>query len=294
MKSTDIKSNGELNFTFEGDYEVNALAVAKAIEGLVELSTVTASHNYPESEVRLSVRAVKPGSLAIAFMIATTAIQTLLSPDGVEYANNLASTIVAFFGIKRFLKDRSPKAVSYDGDNIVIERPDGTKITAPKEAGVYFIDQSVDKSITNIIESASISPGVSGIRVCGGNSEAAIKREDFEECSAIMQFDPCSKKQITYTRRDVLFIRKPDLIGDSQWGFRTDKNIMADMDDKDFMDKIHSRQVVVFSGMHLIADLEINVDIDDNNLPDASSCRYSVKHVDSWGTPEDLQSNMWQ
>lgn len=289
MDCVGTESVSELNFTFEGDYDVNALSLARAIENLVALSTATASHSCPEAEVRLSVRAVKPGSLEILFMIATAAAQTLFSPAGVEYASDLASTITSLFEIKRFLRGKKPNQIETLDDRIIIERPDGTKITTPKSSGVYFFDQSIDNSITNIIENASISPGVSGIRIGSHGRSVKIERHEFEECAVPVEISEDGKKKVTYTRRDVLFVRKPDLMGDSQWGFRTDRNIMADMADKDFLEKVFSREISVFSGMHLVADLEITTELGDDGIPNGPTCHYSVKHVHSWGGPEDLQ-----
>lgn len=288
MDRVDTESICELNFTFEGDYDVNALSLARAIESLVVLSTATASHSCPEAEVRLSVRAVKPGSLEILFMIAAAAAQTLFTPAGVEYASDLASTITSLFAIKQFLRGKKPKKIENVDDKIVVERSDGTKITVPKSSGVYFIDQSIDNSITNIIENASISPGVSAIRIGSDGMSVKIGRHEFEECAVPIEVSEDGKKKVTYTRRDVLFVRKPDLMGDSQWGFRTDRNIMADMADKDFLNKVFSREVSVFSGMHLVADLEITAELGEDGIPNGSACHYSVKHVYSWGGPEDL------
>lgn len=98
FKGDPFKGDG-ITFTFEGNYEVDALSVAKAIQSLVEISTISASHNYPDVEFRLSVKAIALGSLKFAFSAVAQAAQTLFTPESINYSKNLMESVKTAFEI---------------------------------------------------------------------------------------------------------------------------------------------------------------------------------------------------
>lgn len=295
MYGESVKVSEGLTFTFEGDMEVDALSVSKAIENLVSVSTAIAENNYPDVEFRLAVRALSPGSLNFVFVAAAQAMQTLLTPDGIQYVKGLMDIVKASFEIKKFLKGSAPAHTTRAGDRIEIERPDGTKLSVPKGAGVYFIDQRIDKSISSIFSNALNSPGVSGVKLTKEDGDAVeIKVEQFQVCSEeipIAELD--SPKAITVERKsEVLFVRTPDLLGGTQWGFKTDKNIRADIEDKAFLESIQSGDQPIFAKMYIIADMRLTMEIGSDGLPDESKCHYAVTKVHSVHRPSGDQIGM--
>lgn len=296
MYGENVKASEGLTFTFEGDMEVDALSVSKAIESLVSVSTAIAENNYPDVEFRLAVRALSPGSLNFVFVAAAQAMQTLLTTDGIQYVKGLMDIVKASFEIKKFLNGNTPAHTTKAGDRIEIERPDGTKLSVPKGAGVYFIDQRIDKSISNIFSNALNSPGISGVKLTKEDGESVeIASEEFRACSLeIPTTESSQPKTMTVERqREILFVRTPDLLGGTQWGFKTDKNIKADIEDKVFLESIQSGDIPIFAKMYIIADIRLTMEIGSDGLPDESKCHYAVTKVHSVHQPGENQTDMF-
>ena len=295
MYGETVRASEGLTFTFEGEMEVNALSVSKAIESLVAISTVIAEHNYPEVEFRLSVRALSPGSLNFVFVAAAQAMQTLLSPDGIQYVKNLMDLIKSSFDIKKFLNGSAPARTEKKGERIEIERSDGTRISLPGGAGVYFIDQRIDRSISNIFNNALSSPGISGVRLTKEDGQSVeIKAEEFQACSAEIPIAAPDVPKIVQVDRknEVLFVRTPDLLGGTQWGFKTDKYIKADIEDKEFLESVQSGKQPIIAKMYILADLRVLMELGEDGLPDESKCHYIVTKVHSIHRPDDGQINI--
>ncbi|NLH00418.1 MAG: hypothetical protein GX488_00710 [Clostridiales bacterium] len=294
MHEDKIVSVDKLNFTFEGGYEVDALTVSKTIENLVKVMSITANAEYPESEFRLSVSAVRPGSLEFYFNAIAESAKTLLSDDNVNYAKAILEILISLFTIKKFLKKERPKAVKEARDNIEIHDCNGNMLVAPKGANIYFTNVNIDASISSVISAARSSPGVSGISITAENTgeKISIPITDFEELSQPIEDISEQQKQFTYNRVDVLFIKKPDLLGDSMWVFQSDRQVIADIADEAFMKKIHSGEIKVFAGMSILADIQVRYDLLENGLPNEKTIKYTVLHVKSINVPGDGQMSI--
>lgn len=62
----------------------------------------------------------------------------------------------------------------------------------------------------------------------------------------------------------ILFLKSPDLLGDSQWKFVYNKVISAKILDRNFLNKVHSGEIkTLYAGVKLPCLLQIEYDIDD-------------------------------
>lgn len=293
MDNTITNTEG-LKFTFEGGYEVNALSVAKAIESLVEISTAIAEYNYPDVQFRLAVKAATPGSLNLLFLAVSQAAQHLLSPQGIQYAKSLMDLVKTSFEIKKFLNGKKPESVSASKDSTRVKNKDGSEITIPNGAGVYFFDQRVDNSISVIFQNALSAPGVEAISVTDAGGETVkIGVSEFKTCATPLKIGSEEESKILEVERknETLFIRKPDLLGESQWGLKSDKYFLADIEDKEFLEKVKTGQQPMVAKMYIVADLQIVMQLGKDGLPDENKCRYTVKKVHSVHIPDEGQSS---
>ncbi len=292
--------NSSLTFTFEGDYEVSAVSLITAVQGLIRISDEIAKYNYPDVEFRLSIRALKPGSLSFDFIALALPALTLLSPSNVEYAKNLIDCIKTSFEIKKFLKGKNPIKKEKSDRYIIIENKDGQKIKIPEDNNVYFINPNIDQSISTIFETLSPPTKVSGIKVSNENSSVHVPASDFSMCAQridISKFqEECRKGDpITFIRHnEVLYIRKPDILGGSKWEFKSDKNITADIEDAEFLNSIHSGKQPIVSKMYIVADLRVVMMRDKDGLPDDSTCKYTVLKVHSVNMPTRDQLSLYE
>ena len=289
-----MENKSSLTFSFCGDYEVNALSLSRAITSLVELSSAVAEREFPNVEFRMNVRAVTPGSLKFDFVAVALAAQTLLSHDTIEYAANLIGVVASTFSIKKFLKGKRPQRRETFNDHLVITNTDGDRLEVPVSAGVYFVDNRVDKSITNIINSAKASNGVTGISIdAGGRVE--IPRDDFEQCSKELDIEMCTSAEepiVTLRPKEVLFIRQADFSGELKWRFKSAgaENVVASISDERFIDRVKSGVQEIRAKMYLIADVRVTVHLGLDGLPDESKCTYEVLKIHSVGIPGEGQT----
>lgn len=292
-----MENKSSLTFSFCGDYEVNALSLSKAITSLVELSTAIAEREFPDIEFRMSVKAVTPGSLRFDFVAAAvTATQTLLSSGSVEYAANLIEVVTAAFAVKKFLKGRKPCGAEESGESLTITNADGLELKLPKGAGIYFIDNRVDKSVTNIINAAKTSEGVTGITV-DADEKIQIQRAEFESCSTEIEGIDAVYKEASYKKtvrkNEALFVRQADFSGELKWKFFGDQNITASILDEGFQQNVKSGQIVISSKTYIMADVEVTVALGPDGLPDDTiKPTYNILKVHSVHTVGEGQEKL--
>lgn len=289
-----LNQTGSITFTFQGDYEVEARTFANTISQLVTMSEIIAEKNYPDTKFGLSVRAIQPGSLSFDFVASAAAIiPPLFSPPNIQYANTMVQIIKGCFEVKRFLKGEKPKAATEEGKNLVIERQNGDKITVPYGSQIVFNDNRVDQSVQNVFNGAIPAVGVKGISLKIENDKPLeIPREEFEACAVPLEaigIKEKSKQKQVMRYNELLFVRKPDFWGDSQWGFRdAEKNIDADMADKEFAEKIQSGKCAIKGKMYIIADLQLTLEVDASGFPvEGVKPKYTVVKVHSLNSTID-------
>ena len=76
-----------------------------------------------------------------------------------------------------------------------------------------------------------------------------------------------------------LLLRKPDLLGNCPWQFVWDKNISAKIEDKEFLDRFHKREIkALYEGVRIPCILRIEYDLDDRLEP-LGQTRYFITQV---------------
>lgn len=274
-----------LTFTFSGGIEVDALTVVDTIRNLVSISTETTKSEYPETTLALSIRAPKQGSLMFDFVVAAKqAFQTLTS-ENIKTAQSVVDIIISMFQIKKFLKGKKAKSTSDVENSIVIENADGSKITVPKGAALVISNSNIDLYINKIIESADKSTGVTGVSISSPHKEVSIPREEFAECCV----SPSVQEQnFTYIRHnEILYVKSAEFQGSAQWKFTADKTISADIQDTEFLRRIHSGDIAISSKTYLVADVKVSIPLKIDGTPNEAKVKYSVIKVNQIIEPND-------
>lgn len=292
-----MENKSSLTFTFEGDYEVDALSIVTAMQCLIKISNEIATQNYPGVEFRLAIRGLAPGSLSFDFVALASMANSLFTPDHIEYAKNLIDCIKTSFEIKHFLKGSLPKSKKTAGESIIIENKDGSKMTIPVSNSVYLINPAIDQSITGIFAESTKSCGVSGVTITHGTSKVEIPARDFPALSEKIDVSHIDENlvlpedhEVTVIRHnEILYIRRPDILGDTKWGFKSDKNFSADVEDSEFLENVHSGKQSIVAKMYIVADVRLVMELGPDGLPDENTCKYTVVKVHDIHMPGDGQ-----
>lgn len=295
-----MENKSSLTFTFEGDYEVDALSIVTTMQSLIKISNEIAVQNYPGIEFRLAIRGLFPGSLSFDFVALANMASNLFTPGNIEYAKDLIDCVKTSFDIKHFLKGSLPKSKKTVGETIIIENKDGSKMTIPMSNSVYFINPAIDQSITGIFAESAKSCGVSGVTLTHGESKIEIPARDFPVLSEridVIRINeksaPTEGRKITINRpNEILYIRKPDLLLNTKWEFKSDKYITADVEDVSFLESVHSGKQSIVAKMYIVADVRVVMEIGADGLPDENSCKYTVVKVHDICVHEDEQLSL--
>jgi len=275
-----VLSRERLSFTFEGGYEVDALTVSKTIDNLVNIMSITAQAEYPEVVFRLSISAVKPGSLDIDFNAITESLKNIFTEENVTCASNIVKLFISFFDIKKHLKSKKPRSVEQDGEVIKVVNNEGNSISVPKGTNIYFNNYKIDNYISGVFSAVSSSNNVDGVSLfTDSTGKLAFSKDDLTELSNPIPdlIEPSTQKIIM--RTDTLYIKKPDLLGDSMWTFESDRQISAEIIDNDFISRIRSAEIKVCAGMSITVEMEVRYDLDKDNMPDPKSYKYKIVRV---------------
>jgi hypothetical protein len=93
-----------------------------------------------------------------------------------------------------------------------------------------------------------------------------------------------------YTIETPLLLKKPDLLGNSKWGFVFDKNIDVEIKDKAWIEKVHRGEVKqLYAGVKIPVKLLVEVELDQYKDPKGSP-KYTILEVT--GNPIEPQENM--
>ena len=91
-----------------------------------------------------------------------------------------------------------------------------------------------------------------------------------------------------------LALKKPDLLGDSKWSFILDKIIEVEMEDKEFLDKVHSGIIRnLYAGVKIPVKLRIEKELDEEGFLIKDTDKYFVEKVNGdIIEPQDRQTKL--
>ena len=75
-------------------------------------------------------------------------------------------------------------------------------------------------------------------------------------------------------------VKKPDLLGDSQWSVIFDKAIVAKIEDAAWLEKFHNAEITSLPGSHLDVMLRMEIALDENEDP-VGDAKYYIVEVKS-------------
>ena len=184
--------------------------------------------------------------------------------------------------LKEHLKGKKAKRIETKENITAIENQDNTVIKVDSQiANEFFKNAKIENSIiqifSDIIENKKESFTV----------EHKDKKMSFNDKNYnIMTEKVLDDKNITSKierQKPVqvdLLLKKPDLLGDSAWQFVYNKNISAKIEDKDFLDKVHTRQIKeLYAGVKIPCLLQIEYELDEKLNPIANSDKYTIIKV---------------
>jgi len=276
-----IKSEAQFTFELEGKSEIDVKTLSQILSSTVDIIEEMVK-NEPDAYVNLKITKFSTGSFDIDFQAVAEQVVTMMA-DPKSLASGLVAGVIGAFKIAKHIKGEKPKEIINNGDNSEIINAEGEAITVlTKTSDSYFCNNHIESQVIHIVNIVSQETDRPGFKINGpdGNMVVEFKKEDFQSIKPIVNEIVEEGKQIfANTVAANLIIRKPDLTGDSKWGFVFEKNIEATIEDKEWLKKIRLEKFKFGPNMRLPVMLRLEVDLDENNETIKGSERYAIERV---------------
>ena len=285
MKKDKNKFNeSKCNFILKygGKDEIDAETLSLSLDGVVKTIKSITSNEYPaDTHTKLKIINLERGSFEI-----TLSTVIYYAPALLPIANmalNVIGTYLSYIQIKRHLHGQQPKSIKYENNNAkIINRDNVTIIENAHITKNYFVNSTIDNLISDTFSPLVKDEDRTGLQIQYANeTKIDISKDEFNNMST-----PVVEKENNYRKKGniieniELALKKPDLLGDSKWSFILDKIIEAEIEDKEFLDKVHSGIIRnLYAGVKIPVKLRIEQEFNEEGLLIKDAEKYFVEKV---------------
>jgi hypothetical protein len=282
-----VESSAQFRFRFDGENDIAAESLVGSINNMIDLISTATNDMDSSAYAKLRIQTVKPGSFEIDLQAIVACAVTLM--PAIDLATTVLKLIVSVFELKKHLKGKPPKEISEKIAGFSVTNNAGEEKIFHEKAGLFFNKPKYDNCVVNIFNIAQ-GEEAKGLDLAVRDMSVIEKRdisvhvgpEEFKEMSVpiVDVIEPAIRTREHTVKKAQLIIKKPDLIGNSQWGFRYDNaSIDAPIQDNSWLEAFQKEHQPLMSGSILIADLRMVAKIDeqDEDIPDTA--KYYVTKV---------------
>ena len=280
---------------YGGKDEIDAETLSLSLNGVVKTIKSITSNEYPDTHTKLKIINLGRGSFEI-----TLSTIIYYAPALLRIANmslNVVNTYLAYIKIKRHLHGQQPKSIKYENNNAkIINQDNGTIIEDVHTTKNYFINCTFDNSIAGTFSPLAKDEDRTGLQIQYGNKvKIDILKDEFNNMATpIVEKENNYRKKGNIIENIELALKKPDLLGDSKWSFILDKIIEVEMEDKEFLDKVHSGIIRnLYAGVKIPVKLRIEQEFNEEGLLIKDAEKYFVEKVNGdIIEPQDRQTKL--
>lgn len=241
--------------------------------------------NYYQSIAyfKLKITAVKSGSFFIDLTAIIHFFPSLFTGQNLDIASKILGIFSGIFNLKKVLKGEKPKKVVTSGTKAEVETAYGEVVHFPKEVVHYYFNNcKIDTLIVGMMDSVCEDKERSGITfIKDGKEELLIDSADFRNLRKPIVQDsiPTNRIDSTIVITDLL-LRKPDLMGQSKWGFHLNKHIEATIADVGWLQQVHAGKIRnLYAGVKIPVKLQIDIELDETSMPIEGTEKYIVLEI---------------
>jgi len=275
------KSKYNFILKYGGKDEIDAETLSLSLNGVVKTIKSITSNEYPDTHTKLKIINLGRGSFEITLSTIIYYAQALLPIANM--AVNVIGTYFSYIQIKRHLHGQQPKNIIYENNNAkIINKDNRTIIENVYITKNYFVNSTIDNSISDTFNPLLTDEDRTEFQIIyGDKTKIDISKDEFNNMST-----PIVEKEKDYQKKDntieniELALKKPDLLGDSKWSFILDKIIETEMEDKEFLDKVHSGIIRnLYAGVKIPVKLRIEQEFNEEGLLIKDTEKYFVEKV---------------
>ena len=266
---------------YGGKDEIDAETLSFSLSGVVKTIKSITSNEYPDTHTKLKIINLGRGSFEI-----TLSTVIYYAPALLPIANmalNVISNYLSYIQIKHHLHGQQPRNIIYGNNNAkIINQDHGTIIENVNITNNYFVNPTLDNLISDTFNPLLKDEDRTGFQIMQDNKiKIDISKDEFDNMSTtIIEKENNYRKKGNIIENVELALKKPDLLGDSKWSFIFDKIIEVEMEDKEFLDKVHSGIIRnLYAGVKIPVKLRIEQEFNEEGLLIKDTEKYFVEKV---------------
>jgi len=280
---------------YGGKDEIDAETLSLSLNGVVKTIKSITSNEYPDTHTKLKIINLGRGSFEITLSTVIYYAQAVLPIANM--AVNVISTYFSYIQIKRHLHGQQPKNIIYENNNAkIINQDNGTIIENVYITKNYFANSTFDNLISDTFNPLLTDEDRTGFKIIHDNkTKIDISKDEFINMStSIVEKEKNYQKKGNTIENIELALKKPDLLGDSKWSFILDKIIEVEMEDKEFLEQVHSGIIRnLYAGVKIPVKLRIEQEFNEEGLLIKDTEKYFVEKVNGdIIEPQDRQTKL--
>ncbi|WP_440682332.1 hypothetical protein [Cysteiniphilum halobium] len=272
------ESIDDFEVVFGGANTIDAEIFSKLIKDTIGLVRESANIVDPSCFVRLEIKANEQGSFKTIIDVITKYIPDMLACTSI--ANEVLQGFVNFLQIKKHLKGRKAKDVSYNDESALIKNAENAVFEVPKNIGeAFFENNKIDQLTIQFINNVASSDR-SHVSVRTNSQNIQIDSNNYHEMSQAVVENVYNTVKMEPLEVE-LALKKPDLLGSSKWEFvYNDKKIEASVLDKKFIGEVQEGEIrCLYAGVKVPCIMQMEYDLNSKGEIVANSDKYTVLEV---------------
>gem|GEM_PF-946673 len=280
MSELNINDNSKFSISYGGNNNIDAVALINSLNGTIELINHIVKKSNPDAELKINILDTQKGSFIIVLETLIASIPSILTLDNINMAKTSIEMFVSMLSLKKHLKGSNPKEVEKHGENVYITNKDNDTVTITNNV-FNFYDKDSDKLLSKIFTN-TLGDREKFSVLEDGEEKFAIERQEFSNMSKQIDINATESSEELYTSTTdtVLHIKKPDLMGSSQWEFTKEQDgrmIRATVNDMDFLHKVREGSIYINSKTSVKATLTSEIVM--NGMNELIRQAYTIEKV---------------
>lgn len=273
LRGDYIMKSENIVMRFEGENDIDLETLSNSLNSTVATLKNLANQLVGENDFcKFKVLNIQQGSFVITIKQIIEYAPLIIQCG--EYVPTVVEAFKEILEIRNFLKGKPPTDFIKTGVGVNMRNENGDMYQAHQMIfNIYGND--VEKGLANAAKSVLNDHNRTGLTYEFQNEKEtkiiSLNREDLSYLSTpqdVEKFDKGIEENeiITWVK-----VRKPDLLGSSQWGLTLNgRNIKCPIKDKLFLDKVHKNEVTFQSNTKLYVKMIIRYRINDYGASEQS------------------------
>ena len=254
-------------FVFAGDNSINVNILVKTLSGVADAYESMVKSIDNSAELKLNVEAFNKGSFEIVFSALVENLAPMIALF--QEATPTVKTFMEILKIKKDLKGKKTLSVENNDEKTKITNHMGEiSYHNSNVTNLYFNNPIIDKTISDRIFTPLSLSDRETIKIVGNENQIEFDKKEYEEAANNIIDEKMTDEQFKEHESIVnveLLLRKPDLLGESMWGFKyDDQYISATIEDETFINNVKNGKIkALYHGVKIPVEMKIVATFDE-------------------------------